>query len=242
MTGAASSAWCSSSATSRSGAGGARRNARLTIEQVLAEATTAEDALPRILEAVCDGLGWDLGASWTVNAGMMHCRSVWRRPGADVDEFEAVTRRIALPRGVGLPGRVWNSRGCVWIPDVVHEPNFPRAPIAARQGLHAAFGCPLLIDNEVVGVLEFFSHQIREPDEDLLEMMTTVGGQIGQFLQRKQAEEQAARGEADRRDAAPHRHPAGGRAGPGEARAGGDRRDDPADGGGVRRVLLQRGE
>jgi signal transduction protein with GAF and PtsI domain len=76
-------------------------------------------------------------------------------------------------RGVGLPGRVWESASPAWIPDVVADTNFPRAPIAAREGLHAAFGFPILLRGQVFGVLEFFSREIREPDEHLLPMLTS---------------------------------------------------------------------
>ena len=77
----------------------------------------------------------------------------------------------------------------MYIPDVVRDANFPRAPIAAREVLHAAFGFPILLGGEVLGVMEFFSHEIRQPDQDLLDMMATIGSQIGQFIERKRAEE-----------------------------------------------------
>ncbi len=41
--------------------------------------------------------------------------------------------------------------------------------------------------------MEFFSREIREPDEDLLGMLTTVGSQIGLFVERKRAEEELDR-------------------------------------------------
>src|SRR5207247_5813614 len=91
--------------------------------------------------------------------------------------------------GIGLPGRVWSSRESAYIPDVVQDSNFLRAPIAAREGLHAAFGFPILLGGEVVGVMDFFSQNIRPPDQDLLDMMATIGSQIGQFIERKRAEE-----------------------------------------------------
>ncbi len=40
----------------------------------------------------------------------------------------------------------------------------------------------------MLGVLEVFSAEIQPPDEDLLQMLTAIGSQIGQFLKRKQAE------------------------------------------------------
>ena len=41
--------------------------------------------------------------------------------------------------------------------------------------------------------MEFFSREIREPDEELLAMLTTVGSQIGLFVERKRAEEELDR-------------------------------------------------
>jgi PAS domain S-box-containing protein len=36
--------------------------------------------------------------------------------------------------------------------------------------------------------MEFFSRDVREPDEDLLNMMASLGSQIGQFIERKRSE------------------------------------------------------
>src|SRR6185436_18982493 len=71
--------------------------------------------------------------------------------------------------------------------------NFPRAVIASRDGLHGAFGLPILCHGAVIGVMEFFSHEIRQPDEELLQMLSDVGAQIGQFMERKRAEEELNR-------------------------------------------------
>jgi PAS domain S-box-containing protein len=97
---------------------------------------------------------------------------------------------MTFDRGVGLPGRVWATATPAWIPDVVADANFPRAPIAAREGLHAAFGFPVLLRGEVFGVMEFFSREIREPDEHLLPMLTTVGNQIGLYIERQRARDE----------------------------------------------------
>src|SRR5262249_38423523 len=96
-------------------------------------------------------------------------------------EFVDLSRRTALARGIGLPGRVWASGRPAWIPDVVVDGNFPRAPAAERVGLHAAFALPILRGADVVGAMEFFSREIREPDAALLETMMTVGAQVGLF-------------------------------------------------------------
>ena len=178
-----------------------RRHAerRLTAEYVAArallDATTFDQAAPKILEAICDTLGWEHGAVWAIDrpAHVLRCHHIWNTPGARFPEFDAVSRSTTFEPGVGLPGRVWANRRPAWIPDVVRDTNFPRAAAAAREGLHAAFGFPILLRGEVTGVLEFFSREIREPDEELLSMLATVGDQIGMFTDRRRAQEELDR-------------------------------------------------
>jgi signal transduction histidine kinase len=172
--------------------------AQHTVTQILAEAAMLEDATPKILQAVCECLVWDLGALWSRDreAGVLRCVEVWHKASVEAPQFEAMSRETTFLPGMGLPGRVWSSRAPAYLPDVVHDANFPRAPIAAREGLHAAFGFPILLGGDVVGVMEFFSHEIRQPDQDLLDMMATIGSQIGQFIERKRAEEALRASEA----------------------------------------------
>src|SRR5439155_57438 len=78
--------------------------------------------------------------------------------------------------------------------------NFPRAPIAAKEGLRGAFASPIVLGTETLGVLEFFSHEIRQPDEDLLQMMTAIGSQVGLFIERRQADDAVRESEARYRE------------------------------------------
>jgi PAS domain S-box-containing protein len=164
--------------------------AQHTVTQVLADTATLIDATPKILETVCEFLEWDFGALWSLDreSAVLRCVEVWHKQSVDVRQFEATSHEITFSRGVGLPGRVWASREPAYIPDVVHDDNFTRAAIAAREGLHAGFGFPILLGTDVLGVVEFFSHEIRQPDQDLLNTMATLGSQIGQFIERKRAE------------------------------------------------------
>ncbi len=172
---------------------------RLTAEyvaaRVLIDASSFEEAAPKILEAICSTLGWEHGALWTVDreADALRCVEIWTAPLAKLVEFDAVSRQLTFRRGVGLPGRVWATAQPAWIPDVVLDTNFPRAAIAAREGLHAAFGFPVLLRGEVLSVMEFFSREIREPEDDLLSMLTTVGNQIGMFIDRRRAQDELDR-------------------------------------------------
>src|SRR4029077_10264590 len=87
----------------------------------------------------------------------------------------------------------WASGQPAWIPDVVQDSNFPRAQEAERAGLHAAFGFPVVSGTEILGVMEFFSREIRTPDPELLATLTVVASEVGLFVARKWAEEDLER-------------------------------------------------
>jgi len=167
-----------------------RLRAQYTVTQLLAEATIVEEVTLKILQTVCELLQWDLGVLWWLDreVRLLRCVEVWHKENVKVPQFEAVNRESTFMLGIGLPGRVWSRHEPAYIPDVVHDTNFPHASVAAREGLHAAFAFPILLGGDVLGVMEFFSHDIRQPEQELLNMMATLGSQIGQFIERKRAE------------------------------------------------------
>src|SRR5919197_963519 len=160
------------------------------VARILAETDRPVEVYAAVLEAIGGLLGWELGSVWEVGAGdmLLLCVRTWHA-GEGAPEFEALSERIVLERGDGLPGHVLASGEPTWMVDAPEDANFPRASVARRAGLHAAFGFPLHSPRGVVGVMEFFSHELREPDERLLETMRELGSQVGQFVVRRRAEE-----------------------------------------------------
>lgn len=169
-----------------------------SVTQNLAESATLVEAAPKILRDICETLQWQVGSLWYVDEqeNVLRCADMYHVPSIDIPQFEADSRQRTFAPGIGLPGRVWTSGKAQWVPDVTRDSGFTRAPLAAAAGLHGALGCPIAVNNEVLGVVEFFSREIREPDADLLSMMTAVGSQIGQFIERRRAEETLRRSEA----------------------------------------------
>jgi PAS domain S-box-containing protein len=174
-----------------------RRSAQLAVTQALANSGSIEEVVPLILRAVCEHLGWDLGAFWLLDphADTLRCLGLWHPPAVQVEEFKEKCRTNAFSPGVGLPGRVWASGEPAWIRDTTADLNFPRAPVAARDGLQTAFACPILLGSEVLGVIEIFSREVRDRDAELLEMVASLGSQVGQFMERRRTEQGLRRNE-----------------------------------------------
>ncbi len=168
-----------------------RQSAQYAIAQVLAEATTWVDAVPAILKALCESLGWQVGTIWTLHPqdNRLHSFQSWHLPGLELQEFLELTAQITFAPGVGLPGRIWQSRQPAWITDLETDGNFPRATAALQAGLRTACGFPILLGEKLLGEIECFSDRLQAPDPDLLDLMAAIGSQIGQFIERKRTED-----------------------------------------------------
>jgi PAS domain S-box-containing protein len=176
-----------------------RLAAQYAAARILADARALGDALEPMLHAIGEHLGWKAGSVWRVDpqAQVLRCVETWRQNPEGVSPFETMSRERTMARGEGLPGRVWSSREVVWIPDVVTEANFPCAEAAAAEGLHAAFGFPVYVGAKILGVVELFGREVEPPDAELLALMAGIGGQLGQFMERTEADE--ARRESEER-------------------------------------------
>jgi PAS domain S-box-containing protein len=165
----------------------------LPVEHAVARILAQTDRPVEVYEATLDAIGrslrWDIGAVWEVDPEdrRLRCVRTWHAAERKA-EFELLSEALALGLGEGLPGRVLASGQPAWIVDVPADANFPRADAARSSGLHAGFAFPLRSPRGIVGVMEFFSGALHEPDEQLLATMTVLGSQIGQFVARRRAE------------------------------------------------------
>jgi PAS domain S-box-containing protein len=167
-----------------------RQRVNLAVTKILAESPALTDAVARILQTVCETLGWEVGDFWTPtpDGKLLRCLKIWERHAGEFPGFRATSCERTFAPGLGLPGRIWSSQKPAWISDITKDNNFPRASVAIREGLHAAFAFPISFRKRFLAVMECFSCEIREPDEDLLKIFASIGSQIGQFIQRKEAE------------------------------------------------------
>ena len=169
--------------------------AQYAVTRVLSEATTLAVARQDVIEALGAALGWQVGTAWVVDEdeGALRPTAYWSSDEVDAGEFHGMTVGKTFNRGEGLPGLVWESGKPRWIEDLDRETGFPRAGAAQRAGLHGALAFPVVSDSGFIGMIEFFSHEVKRPDPELLTLLGNVGAQIGQFSERKRAELEADR-------------------------------------------------
>jgi diguanylate cyclase (GGDEF)-like protein/PAS domain S-box-containing protein len=169
------------------------RGVQFAVTRPLANAATWAEAVPQVLQGICEALGWAAGEFWRVDrdANVLRWESGWYRPSNDFGAFEAAGRDLIFARGVGLLGRVWGT-GRASFDDLAAEES-PRAWHASRAGLHAEFAFAVTNGRKVTGVIALFSHDRRSLDRAILRVMADIGSQIGQFIERRRAEEELRR-------------------------------------------------
>ena len=173
--------------------------AQYAVTRVLAEAATLKIAGQEVLRAIGESFDWKLGMFWNVDtqADVLRFVDLWHAPNIDASAFCKDSREQTFQRGVGLIGQVCASGRALWIPDVVRDSSFRRAPMVARvgPGLHGWCGFPVCKGERMYGVIEFFTDEIREVEGDVLEMMADIGIKVGQFIDRQEVDEDLRRAE-----------------------------------------------
>jgi PAS domain S-box-containing protein len=159
------------------------------VSRSLAETVAHNDVYPNVLAAIGNTLGWAFGAAWEIRGDVLFCVETWCREDRD-PAFAQRSRLSVFNRGEGLPGRVWQTEMPAWIVDLAADENFPRAALAAADGLESAFCFPVMNANGVAGAIEFYTDESTTPDARLMQTMRSLGAQIGQFVQRRRAEEE----------------------------------------------------
>jgi len=180
-----------------------RQAAEHAIATVLARSTTLQEAAPKVLKALGEGLGWPMAVLWSTDrtTETLRCVEVWHAPMPRARELAGVMRETTLEHNRGLPGRAWAGAKPVWAPQWVSEETTPRAPAGSAAGLNAGFACPILFNREVLGVLEFLTDKDQEPGPQMLAMLTALTSQMAQFMQRKQTEQRLRQTEEQFRQA-----------------------------------------
>jgi PAS domain S-box-containing protein len=175
-----------------------RRAARHAVRRILTEAANLTCGTPDLLQATGENLGWEGGALWTVDRHTQLPRLVdtWqRRPVPGAVPGASIHDQIALAGDKLVSGVLRNGKP-LWISNEAQHPHSSGWLMMAVEGSYGILSIPIVFGSEVLGVIACFGHESQEPDDNLLETMVSIGGQVGQFIKRKQAEEAVYESEA----------------------------------------------
>ncbi|MBI1943214.1 MAG: EAL domain-containing protein [Betaproteobacteria bacterium] len=177
------------------------RALELTVAHLFSGIPSAADALKAAIRAICDTEHWDCGRYLWVDPAdhVLRFGEGWNVADPDIEHYMEDSRRTVYAPGFGIAGTVWQSQQPLWVPDITRDARVARPGLARATGMRGTFAVPVAAEGRTIGVLIFQSHQIREPDAQLLETLQVVGGQIGLFVQRAQAEQATLEREAQLR-------------------------------------------
>jgi PAS domain S-box-containing protein len=159
------------------------------IDGVLAEAEGLEDAAADVLKTLGENLGWQVAVFWVAGEKNLRCVEVWHRPNAVPDDFVDACLQTRYVRGEGLAGRSWLENRPVWTGDAPQEERFGEEADWS-DGLRSALAFPILGGGGPRGIIELLGSEVLHPDRELLYTVGLIGGQLGQFADRRRAEKE----------------------------------------------------
>jgi diguanylate cyclase (GGDEF)-like protein/PAS domain S-box-containing protein len=166
-----------------------------TVAQCLADANNSSEGLKAVIRAVCETVGWECGRYFHLDEEFQVLRFAdgWGIPDRAVQQFLAKSRELTYAPGVGLAGKVWQSRQPIWSTDITRDARVTLSAPARDIGMRGAFVFPIMSAGKTVGVLAFNSREVREPEDRLLQTVRVTGNQVGQFVVRIAQQERIAR-------------------------------------------------
>jgi PAS domain S-box-containing protein len=168
------------------------REARLLHEAttLAADSDAFEAVLQKCVDGVCAVTGWPVGQVFVPEGQCLVPAGVWAAGSAQkMPALHAVSARARVCRGQGLSGRIWATGQPIWVVDIASEPSFHQVRDFTGLGVKGAFGFPIRMRGETVAVLEFFSEQAVVPDPEILQLVASLGEQVGRVLERRRAHE-----------------------------------------------------
>ena len=167
------------------------REAQLRLTQILATSRTIGEVVSQLLEAIGENFGWRFAAAWLLDAqgGTLRLRGVWHPSLRETGPLDEERAEAAVRSGHGAAAAVWRSGRAKWSDEVTRDPSSPWAPTGVAAGLRGGLYVPIASGDEVLGVMELLGLPTRPPSDTVVELLAGMGKQIGDFIERKHAQE-----------------------------------------------------
>lgn len=159
------------------------------------ETVSLEDILKGCIDIVCKLTSWSIGHAYlphnAEHSPELIPTGIWNADHEhSLAELQGITQSCEVRDGLDIPSLILRSKLPQWISDINTGIQGHRLDTLLRLGVRSACGFPVVIRDELVAVLEFFSFERLERDDSLLTVLRSVGEQIGRVIERRRAEEQ----------------------------------------------------
>lgn len=164
---------------------------QLKIAAILAESTNLNTDAQKILNMIGEFFGWQVGEIWAVDPSkkVVICVSQWLASNR-FKKIKALDYLTSHQKGEGVAGIIWKNKSPYWSQHVgISHPSWPTSMVD-KFGLNGCFGVPIHFNEEILGILLFYSQSIPTPDHELLELFSSIGQQIATFIKRRRIEDE----------------------------------------------------
>ncbi|GAC1472441.1 MAG: hypothetical protein PVSMB3_05510 [Candidatus Dormibacteraceae bacterium] len=177
------------------------RDCLVAIRHVIVSGLTWEQAVPQLLGSLCSYLDWDVAQLWAADHDRqaLRVRHYWHREAAGFETFREESKATAIPMGIGLLGRVWQSGVVAAVEDLSRINDYSRSDVARGAGLNSVLAFPIVESGVVIGAIELLARHVRVAHDDEVTLLSTAGVEIGQFIRRSDISQALRRSEADHR-------------------------------------------
>lgn len=165
--------------------------ARYAVISALIESTSIKKAALKVVDIISNILEFEIGGFWEIDKTSQLMKCTYITPGTssrkELQNFIEVSRVTLLAEGKGLPGRVWSSRKSIWIDDVTIDTNYLRYNEALLANLHSACAFPIIYDDKIYGVIEFYHQTVYPYGKNLMFLLNDATQQFRIFIERKKS-------------------------------------------------------
>ena len=146
-----------------------------SVIESVGRASTVEEAEKVALDSVCKAFKWGYGSFRSLDEADQSLQTSIES-GSMAEEFR-VRRPGPLPRRRRPMRRHWKARDLVFVPDLgaMSGAGYGRAALARKHGIHSAMCFPIMDEGKVVGTMDFFTTEVLELSDDLMDALRSVG-------------------------------------------------------------------
>lgn len=165
------------------------RETRLLLRATWAigRSTTLKEAIAAVIDTVCDHTLWEYGEAWMPNPknNTLEYVPILGEIKPEFRQFQQVSSQRVFTMGQGFPGQIWLSKQPEWLPEISVDSHqvYDRAYLALEAGLKSMLGIPILVSNEVLAILIFYTTKTTHCQIRILELMQAVATQLSFPLQ-----------------------------------------------------------